>query len=206
MRETILNKAAEMFLTLGFKSVTMDDIAAELAISKKTIYQHFSNKEELVEGTTMFLFERISTGIDNIRESCLNPVEEIFTIRNFMMQFLKDETASPFHQLQKFFPHIMSCLRKKQFEKMQGCMKENLERGMEQGYYKESINTEFVSRIYFTGLTGTKDKDIFPGEMFNAVTLTELFLEYHLSAIVTEKGLEVLNKILDEDKIIFTEK
>jgi len=195
-----------MFLALGFKSVTMDDIAAELAISKKTIYQHFANKEELVEGTTMFLFEKVSTGIDAIREQNLNPVEEIFTIRNFMMQFLKDETASPFHQLQKFFPHIMSCLRSKQFGKMHGCMKENLQKGIDHGFYRPDINIEFVSRIYFTGLTGIKDKDIFPDTMFNAMSLTEFFLQYHLGSIVTQKGFEVLNNILKEDKIIFEKK
>ena len=195
-----------MFLTLGFKSVTMDDIAAELGISKKTIYQHFANKEELVEGTTMFLFGQVSSGIDNIRELNLNPVEEIFTIRNFMMQFLKDESASPFYQLQKFFPKILVCLRTKQFEKMHGCMKENLQKGVDQGYYRDDINIEFISRIYFTGLTGIKDGDIFPSKDFEAIALTELFLEYHLRAIVTDKGLEVLKRILQEDKIIFRKK
>ena len=68
MRETILNKAMEMFLAYGFKSVTMDDIAAQLGISKKTIYQHFANKTDLVEACTLNLFESISCGIDNIRE------------------------------------------------------------------------------------------------------------------------------------------
>lgn len=203
MRETIVNKAAEMFLTLGFKSVTMDDIAAEMGISKKTIYQHFGNKEELVEATTMHLFCQVSTGIDSIRERLLNPVEEIFTIRNFMMQFLHEETASPFYQLQKFFPKILVCLRTKQFEKMHGCMEQNIKRGIEEGIYRPDLNIEFVSRIYFTGLTGIKDQDIFPNKDFEAKALTELFLEYHLRAIVTEKGLAILNGILAEDKIIW---
>ena len=157
MRETILEKATEMFLTLGFKSVTMDDIANELGISKKTIYQHFSNKTELVEASTMHLFESISCGIDNIREQDMNSVEEIFTIRNFMMQHLNNESASPFYQLQKFFPKIFSCLRAKQFEKMNGCMIENLEKGIRNGVFREEIPVNFISRIYFTGLTGIKD-------------------------------------------------
>ena len=115
MRETILNKAMEMFLAYGFKSVTMDDIAAQLGISKKTIYQHFANKTDLVEACTLNLFESISCGIDNIREQGKNSIEEIFIIRSFMMQHLNNETASPFYQLQKFFPKIFSCLRSKQF-------------------------------------------------------------------------------------------
>ena len=203
MREIIVNRAAEMFLTLGFKSVTMDDIAAELGISKKTIYQHFGNKEELVEAATMHLFVKLSSGIDDIRDRLLNPVEEMFTIRNYMMQSLHDESASPLYQLSKFFPKIMICLRTKQFEKMHTCMKQNLNRGIELGIYRDDLDIEFISRIYFTGLTGIKDTDIFPNNVFAPKVLTELYLEYHLRSIVTPKGLETLNRILAEDKIIF---
>ena len=198
MRETILNKAMEMFLAYGFKSVTMDDIAAELGISKKTIYQHFANKTDLVEASTMNLFESISCGIDNIREQGKNSIEEIFIIRSFMMQHLNNETASPFYQLQKFFPKIFSCLRAKQFEKMNGCMLENLRKGVEHGLFRPEIDIDFTSRIYFTGLTGIKDGDIFPTDFFEAHALTKKYLEYHLRAIVTDKGLKILTEILQK--------
>ncbi len=196
MRETILNKAMEMFLAYGFKSVTMDDIAAQLGISKKTIYQHFANKTDLVEACTLNLFESISCGIDNIREQGKNSIEEIFIIRSFMMQHLNNETASPFYQLQKFFPKIFSCLRSKQFEKMNGCMLENLSKGIEHGLYRPEIDIDFISRIYFTGLTGIKDGDIFPADFFNVQDLTKKYLEDHLRGIVTEKGLKILEEIL----------
>lgn len=185
-----------MFLTLGFKSVTMDDIAADLGISKKTIYQHYANKTELVEACTMHLFGTISQGIDDIREQDNDSIEEIFLIRNFMMQHLHNESASPFYQLQKFFPKIFSCLREKQFEKMNGCMVENLQKGIDSGLFRSDINIDFVSRIYFTGLTGIKDSDIFPARMFEVHSLTKQYLEYHLRAIVTPKGLTLLHKFI----------
>jgi len=181
-----------MFLTLGFKSVTMDDIATELGISKKTIYQHFENKTELVEASTMHLFEKISGGIDGIRAEEKNSIEEIFSIRNFMMKQLHNESSSPFYQLQKFFPKIFSCLRAKQFEKMHMCMKENLQKGVDNGIYRSDINIEFISRIYFTGLTGIKDSDVFPPSIFDMHDMTRQYLEYHLRGIVTEKGLDIL--------------
>lgn len=204
MRETIVKKATEMFMSFGFKSVTMDDIANELSISKKTIYQHFCNKHDLVEATTLSLFESVSCGIDGIREMGKNSIEEIFIIRSFMMQHLNNESASPFYQLQKFFPKIFSCLRAKQFEKMNGCMKDNLQKGIENGLYRDTINVDFISRIYFTGLTGIKDQDIFPATMFNVNDLTKQFLEYHLRGIVTAKGQVILEKILENDKIKLT--
>jgi AcrR family transcriptional regulator len=196
MRETILQKATEMFLSLGFKSVTMDDIANELGISKKTIYQHFANKTDLVEAATDNLFETIASGIDNIREQDKNSIEEVFIIRSFIMQHLNNETASPFYQLQKFFPKIFSCLRIKQFEKMNGCMIENLKKGIENGIFRPDININFVSRIYFTGLTGIKDSEIFPQDVFEVEKLTKMYLEYHLRAIVTPKGLSILENFI----------
>lgn len=196
MKEIILKKATEMFLTLGFKSVTMDDIAAELGISKKTIYQHFANKNDLVEASTMHLFETISCGIDTIRMQDKNSIEEVFAIRSFMMQNLNNEAAAPLHQLQKFFPEIFSTLRTMQFEKVHGCMKENLQKGVDSGIYRPEINIDFTTRIYFTGLSGIKDADIYPSNIYSVNDATKLFLEYHIRGIATPKGLKILEEVL----------
>ncbi|TRW26717.1 TetR/AcrR family transcriptional regulator [Flavobacterium zepuense] len=199
MKETILIKATEMFLSLGFKSVTMDDIAAELGISKKTIYQHFENKNDLVEATANHLFETISTGIDAICQIDQSPIQEFFVVRQYLQGVLKNDTASPDHQLQKFYPKIHACLRIKQFEKLHGCMLNNLERGVKEGLYRAGLNIEFAARIYFTGLTGIKDDEIFPKTMYNMETLTIQYLEYHLRGIVSERGLAELTKTIAEN-------
>ena len=89
MRDKIIHKSTELFLTLGFKSVTMDDIANELGISKKTIYVHFSNKTKLVEAVTFHLFDTICDGIDDICDNAPNPIEELYSIKMFVMQHLQ---------------------------------------------------------------------------------------------------------------------
>lgn len=198
MQEQIIEKATEMYLTLGFKSVTMDDIANEMGISKKTIYQHFANKNDLVEAVTMQMFDTISCGIDEICLEDKNPITEIFEIKNFVMQNLKDEKASPIYQLQKYFPKTFKCLRNKQFDKMEDCVIRNLKKGIELGLYRNDLNLDFVSRIYYSGIHSTKDKEVFPDTMFNAVKLEEMYLEYHLRGIITEKGLKVLEKITNK--------
>ncbi len=197
MKEDILKKATEMFLNLGFKSVTMDDIAAEMGISKKTIYQHFSNKDELVEGVAMDLFAMISSGIDSIRQMALNPIDEIFEIKNFMTRQLKNENASPFHQLKKYFPKISETLKSNQYCKMEDCVKENLGRGIALGLYRPEIDIDFTTRIYYVGGSAIKDEDLFPRENFSISDLTEKYLEYHLRAIVTPKGLQMLEKLIN---------
>ena len=192
MRDKILEKATEMFLNFGFKSVTMDDIANEIGASKKTIYTHFKNKTELVIEVTESMFCAICTGIDIIQEQEKNPIKELYEVKRFVMTYLKDEKSSPQYQLQKYYPKIYSSLKHKQFEFMQDCIKENLTRGINQGLFRENINVDFIARMYFNGMLGIKDQELFPLEKFSMNTLMNYYLEYHLRGICSEKGSKEL--------------
>jgi TetR/AcrR family transcriptional regulator, cholesterol catabolism regulator len=196
MKDQILNKATDMFLTLGFKSVTMDDIATEMGISKKTIYQHYKTKDDLVKATTMHLFETISCGIDAICSTEQNPIEELFTIKDFVMKNLKDENTSPIYQLQKYYPKIHKSLHSKQFQKMGDCVIKNLEKGIKQGYFRKEINQELIARFYFSGMTSIKDVELFNPNEFSSKLVQKTYLEYHLRGICTEKGIQKLEELL----------
>lgn len=200
MREKIIHKAAELFLTLGFKSVTMDDIAQEMGISKKTIYVHFANKTKLVEAVTFELFETICDGIDTICDASKNPIEELYDIKMFVMNHLKSEKSSPQFQLKKYYPQIYDVLKLKQFEKMHDSVKESLQKGVDTELFRSNINVDFISRMYFNGMTGIKDVSIFPMEIYTMDYLMESYLEYHLRAIVTDKGFKVLNKFITSNQ------
>jgi AcrR family transcriptional regulator len=198
MKDKILETSNELFLNLGFKSVTMDEIASKLGVSKKTIYKYFANKTELVAAVTHYMFDTVSCGIDGICELKMNPIEEIFSIKRFIMQHLKDEKSSPQYQLQKYYPKIYASLTQKQFDVMQVCVLNNLKKGIEIGLYREHIDLEFTSRIYFNGMVGIKDKDLFPLTNYSMNTLMNHYLEYHIRGIATEKGLQELQKQLTQ--------
>jgi len=200
MKEKILQKATDMFLSYGFKSVTMDDIANKLGISKKTIYTHYANKTELVADSTMHMFDIISNGIDHICALEKNPIEELYEIKKFVMVNLKNEKSSPQYQLQKYYPKVHDVLRNKQFEIMQECVVRNIEKGIELGIYRENLNIGFVSRIYFSGVHSIKDLQVFPLEQFPVSTLIDEYLEYHLRGIVTPAGRKILNKIINSNQ------
>lgn len=200
MRTKILLGATELYLNYGFKSVTMDDIANSMGISKKTIYQHFDNKTKLVEASASNLFEFISSGIDQICALEKNPIEEIYSIKQFIMEHLKDEKSSPQYQLQKYYPTIYNSLKCRQFDLMQSCVTNNLTRGINQGLYRDSINVDFIARIYFNSMLAIKDKDLFPSQQFSMNMLMSNYLEYHLRGISTPKGLETLNQFITSNQ------
>ena len=201
MREKIIEKSNELFLNLGFKSVTMDEIANSLGVSKKTIYKYFTNKTDLVAAVTNHMFDTISSGIDQICYLKENPIDELFNIKQFVMMHLKDEKSSPQYQLQKYYPKIYTSIKQKQFDVMQDCVIENLKYGIELGIYRENIDLEFISRIYFNGLTGIKDKDMFPLKNYSMKTLMNYYYEYHLRGICTEKGIKQLEQQLKNNQL-----
>lgn len=196
MKDQILEKATEMFLTLGFKSVTMDDIANEMGISKKTIYQHFENKDTLVKESTFNLYETISCGIDEIIAANKNPIEELFAIKDFVLKNLKDESTSPYYQLQKYYPRLHKSLTMKQFEKMGSCVIENLKKGNDLGLFRKEIDRDLISRFYFAGMSSLKDVDLFKPSLFKTKYVQSSYLEYHLRGICTQKGITELETIL----------
>jgi len=193
MKEKIISKSEELFFSLGFKSVTMDDIANAMGISKKTIYAHFSNKTELVEVVTFSVLDHISEGIDRINAASINPIEELYDIKMFVINYLKSIKVSPQHQLKKYYPQIYERLQIKQFEKMHSSFENSLKMGMNTGLFRPDIDVNFISRLYFNGVTAIRDISVFPESDFDKNYLFESYLEYHLRAITTLKGLNLLN-------------
>jgi len=200
MKTKILEKATDMFLNYGFKSVTMDDIANKMGISKKTIYTHYANKTKLVEESTMNLFFFIMAGINDIIALQKNPIEELYDIKKFVMTHLKDEKSSPQYQLQKYYPKIYGTLKEKEYDIMCDCVINNIKRGLDLRIYRDNINVDFVSKIYYSGVFAIKDNSLFPNTEFKMTDLEDYFLEYHLRGIVTPKGRKILNKIINSNQ------
>ena len=198
MKEKIIQKATELFFSIGVRNVTMDDIAEQLGISKKTIYLHFENKTKLVEAVTFTAFDNICNGIDGICVATKNPIIELYEVKQFMMEHLKEENSSPQYQLQKYYPKIYQTLKKKQFEVTQSCVKDNLNKGIQLKLYRPNIDVEFISRLYFNSLTLVKDDELFPRKYFSLKNRMENYLEYHLRGICTPDGLAFLENYINE--------
>ncbi len=198
MKNKVLTKASDLFLKYGFKSVTMDDIAKELGMSKKTIYSHYATKNKLVQDVAHYVLDQINKGISCICSTSKNPIEELFEIKSMVNSVLKNNKVSPQYQLEKYYPKIFKSLKQKQFESVIGCITNNLKTGIEQGFYRKNLHINFITRIYYNGSSGIQDEELFPKTDFEVSFLLDNFMEYHIRAIATEKGIKTLNKILNK--------
>ena len=194
MKMTILNKANELFLNFGFKTITMDDISKSLGISKKTLYIHFLCKNEIVQASAKDILEKTFKKIsDNIKNS-ENPIEEFYLRKLTAMKYLNlPKKINSFYQLQKYYPKIHEKIKSIEYEKFSIQIKKNLIKGKKLGVFRKNIDIDFLTKLYLTGMSNIRDFKIFPPEDYNLNDLIENYLEYHLRAIVTRKGLEILN-------------
>lgn len=119
----------------------------------------------------------------------------MYEIKRFSMEYLKNEKSSPQHQLKKYYPKIYATLKSKQFDVMQECVVKNLQRGVALGFYRDTIDIGFISRIYFHGMIGLKNVELFPLKQFSMNEIMSFYLEYHLRGICTEKGIKKINQI-----------
>ncbi|MDA0774577.1 MAG: TetR/AcrR family transcriptional regulator [Bacteroidetes bacterium] len=191
MKEKILERAVQDFLSYGFKNVTMDDLAQKLGISKKTIYEYFDNKNQLVFEASHAIFDTVMADITNIYKQETNPIRGLFEIKKIALKFLIDDQRSPQYQLQKYYPKIYSELKEKELTVLGSQFKKSLEKGIKTGLFRSEIDTDFVTRLYFNGIRGIRDISLFPVKKYKIEKLLIQYFEYHFRAIATPKGLEL---------------
>ena len=193
MKEKIINKAKDMFLRLGFKSITMDDIAGEMCISKKTIYKYFANKELLIHESTQLLHKEVHEIITEIISRDYNAIEENFQIRKMFADMFKSTDTSPIYQLKKHYPEVYEKALEYQVQECESCFKQNIEKGIDQGLYRADINIDVYVKLYYALIFTINENTRSERE---AAALEMEALEYHTRAMATEKGIAELEKNL----------
>lgn len=194
MEKEIIKATLPLFLKIGFKNVTMDDVARNMSISKKTIYEHFENKKALIEAAVNTLILNVGHEVEVIQKAAENPIAAIYKVKTMVLQYLRDEENSPQIQLQKYYPEIYQKFKFKEFDLLGNHFRSSLQQGIEMNLFRQDIDIDFISRIYFSGLRNIRDIQLFPRTQFQIEELMGLFFEYHLRGISTDKGITLLNQ------------
>jgi AcrR family transcriptional regulator len=196
VRERILQAAARLFMELGVRSVSMDDVAKDLSISKKTIYKHYQDKNQLVFDTISMHIAEMETNTTLIMSEEDNPVLQIAKIADFVLQMNKNVHPSVLFDLQKFYPESYSHLIEHRNRYALQSVNQNLKKGIEQGLFRNDMNRQRVARIYICLIFSMFQNTLFEGEE-NRNFRDEYIetIKYHLHAVTTEKGKSTFSEI-----------
>ena len=186
MKEKIIQKASELFLKLGFKSITMDDIACEMCISKKTIYKFFCNKEALIQESTALIHKEVHEIIDAIVAKNNNAIAENFEIRKMFSEMFQSSDTSPIYQLKKYYPEIYEKVMAEEIQECSKLFRNNIEKGIDAGLYRSNLDIEVYVRFYYTLIFSIYENTSSEKE---AQKLELEALEYHTRAMASTKGL-----------------
>lgn len=194
----LLEKVSDLFIENGAKTVTMDDIAQELKISKKTLYQKYENKEALLEEVLAYKLEVVLSKMKNLDETIENAVERMFKRDSDIERASRTNDSIMLRQLIKYYPQIFNKHMLYFSQKLSEILIHNIQRGRKQGLYRENFDEKIFSKLYFQ-MTMTYDNSPFldTKEISRASYQQEALMLY-MNAITTEKGKECMKKLLEE--------
>lgn len=201
--KNILLKVRELYMKYGIKSITMDDVARELGISKKTLYQYVTDKDDLVG---KFVDNEITIRQEEICKCFrigFSAIEELFEISLFMNKLLREQNPATDYDLKKYYPqHYQKTIKARQ-EGIYNYILLNLKKGINEGLYRKEMNTEVIAKLYLWRSENTILSDLFSIEEFTSIKLFVELLTYHIRAIATEKGIIALEKKVKELETAF---
>ena len=201
-QEKILKSALALFFKFGIKHVTMDDIARELGMSKKTIYQFYKEKDDLVNQLCEAELKVQEGQFDALNREAKDPIHEIMLISQMMREMMQNINPVFFLDLQKFYPEAFTRFR--HFK--EGCVYRyvqlNIKRGMELGVYRADLDVDFVSKLRLAQIDMLMFGNYFTYEKTSFAKTNELILEIFIYGICTIKGHKLFNnykKINEEE-------
>ena len=181
-----------VFMRCGIKSVNMDDISRQLGISKKTLYKYVADKSDLVKKAIQFHCDTEDRQLKEISEKKLNAIDESFEMMRMVLNMIGDVHPSVLYDLQKYHPTLMKEMETERHRIIYQSLKENMERGVKEGWYREDIKPDIVASFYVSSVEAIFHKLSFVETEYSFQQLyTELF-RMHIRGIASEKGIAYL--------------
>lgn len=190
--ESLLEHAEIMFMKQGIKSLTMDDLAKEMGMSKKTIYSLIRDKEHLVQEVMRFYVKKEVSIVEQIRKLAKNPIEEMVLIMSHVLQKTKELNPQVLFDLQKIYPKSWQIFNDYRNGYIFNFIFSNIENGIKNNYYRSDIDVDVITKFYLGAINIITDQTLFPIKKYSFVGLLQSYINYHMRAIVSPKGLQQL--------------
>jgi TetR/AcrR family transcriptional regulator, cholesterol catabolism regulator len=198
IKERIKQKADELFRRYGIKSVTMDEIASQLGVSKKTIYLSFEDKNQLVDSVIAEMIDLNKTCCRDSRLKAQNAVQEVYLGMESLQDMLENMNPSILFDIERGHPKTFKKFIEYKYNFLYELMKKNIERGKSEGLYRADINADLLAKVRIETVMLPFNEELFPKNQYSLIYFQQELLEYFLFAMVTPKGYKLITKYQKE--------
>ena len=199
-KEKIQKGAEELFMRYGVRSISMDDIARHLSVSKKTLYQHFTDKEDIVTVTCKSHLDRNAEEFKSIRKNARNAIEELFQLSVCLKRNMQDMNPSLLFDLQKYHPKAWSVWVNHKNKFIRESVVRNLRQGIEEGYFRQEIDPEVIAAVRLEMVQLAFNEEVFPRERFRLPEVQMQIFDHFVFGLLTDKGRKLYLKYKQENK------
>ncbi len=193
--------ARDLFMRIGIRSVSMDDIARELGISKKTLYQTVQNKEELIELVLQSGVEEDRILLETSMRDSADAIDEMLRNSRHFIRQMRQVSPTVLHDLRKYYPELFRSKVEAHHQEFLQRVGENLKRGIAEGLYRPEIDAAIIANLYVGMTMMVVDRGIFPAQ---ERPLSDILLQhstYHFNGIVNRAGRERLQDYLKQQDL-----
>lgn len=199
LKTKILDTADELFQKQGYKGVTMDKLAAQVGISKKTLYQHYENKTDLVEAVRQKSYDNYYAAFSEIADKATNAIEAYMQFNVLLHEISKAANPMALYELQRFFPQVYEGFRAELLRQSLEVTRRNFKRGIDEGLYRSDINLDLLSYYRVeTALMSMRDGTLMFDAGFSLEQISREMADHFLHGLLTPAGLKVYQKYLEK--------
>ena len=199
-KEKIIASAEELFMQYGIRSVTMDDVARQSSMSKKTIYQYFDNKDSLVLAVAVGHFEREKTEFLDIESESLNAVHELILVTQCIRKHVFKMNPSLLFDMQKYHGSSWDSYLRFKHETIRGHIARNIERGKKEGLFREELDAEVLSIFRVEQVQMVFDPSIFPTDKFDFRVVQLQIMDHFVNGLLTDKGRKTYQEFTENER------
>lgn len=195
VKTSILQRAMDMFQRYGLRAMTMDDVCRELAMSKKTLYQHFANKADLVDQAVRHVFGLHQFSMDQIATEHENAIDRMISRYAFLMRMMESHGPNMMFPLKKYYPKTYEWLFAQRQRTMVEALVQTIKDGQAQRLFREDLEPELVAQIHFTTMVGLADSDAVTENFSQRRALIWTAISLFIRSISTAQGLNYFNEL-----------
>jgi len=192
--QDILEKVSALYRKFGIRSITMDDVAREIGISKKTLYLYVTDKTDLVKRVVEHVGHCNFESLANKYDPEKNAIEDLIEVSIRVNSLMKSYSPSYYYDLEKYYPDIFRDLMVARRKIMYESMLENIRKGKNEGLYRNELDEEIIAKLHLLRIENLQENEIFSEEEIRSTKFFREMFVYHIRGLATDKGIRVLNE------------